>query len=229
MKRLLMATAAVMALTSTGLVAAEKAAKDQSRISAGAELKGGGAGSAQTTGSGATMKSGADVRGGAEMKSGNGAKAGADVKGSAGARGKSETTGSSAQPNAKSGAKTDTKPGARSGAPSQGRDGASGRATTGQGAAGSAGVSVNLTQQQKTRIRTTVVQSSTAPKVERSKIKFSLNVGTVVPRTSVRLVTVPPTLAAIHPGWRGYLYFVVADEIVVVHPRTLAIVAIVAV
>jgi hypothetical protein len=73
-----------------------------------------------------------------------------------------------------------------------------------------------------------VIQASKAPKVERSKIKFSLNVGTAVPR-SFRLVAVPPTLVEIHPRWRGYLYFVVADEIIIVNPRTHEIVAIVAV
>ena len=50
-----------------------------------------------------------------------------------------------------------------------------------------------LTTEQKTKIRTTVLQSSSAPKVSRSSINFNISVGTVVPR-SVHFVTVPDTL-----------------------------------
>ena len=34
-------------------------------------------------------------------------------------------------------------------------------------------------------------------------------------------VTVPETLVEIHPAWRGYSYFIVDDEIIIVEPRTL--------
>jgi hypothetical protein len=85
----------------------------------------------------------------------------------------------------------------------------------GKGAAG-AGGSVNLTVEQRTKIRTTVLQGGNAPRV--NKVNFSLNVGTVVPR-SVRVVTVPPTLVEIHPQWRGFLYFVVGERIVIVDPN----------
>jgi hypothetical protein len=91
-----------------------------------------------------------------------------------------------------------------------------------------AGGSVSLTNEQKTKIRTTVIETGSAPKIERSQIHFSLNVGTVVPR-SVKVVAVPPTLVEIHPEWRGYRYFVVDDEIIIVEPRTLRIVAVVVV
>jgi hypothetical protein len=92
--------------------------------------------------------------------------------------------------------------------------------TTGQ-AARPAGGAVTLTTEQKTKLRTTVVAK--APKV--TNVNFSISVGTVVPR-SVRLVAVPPTLIEIHPAWRGYQYFVYADEIIIVEPRTLKIVAV---
>ena len=91
-----------------------------------------------------------------------------------------------------------------------------GRATAKSGG----GASVNLTTEQKTKIRTTVMQSSSAPKVSRSSINFNISVGTVVPR-SVHFVSVPSTLVEIHPAWRGYSYFVVDDEIIIVEPRTL--------
>ena len=47
----------------------------------------------------------------------------------------------------------------------------------------------------------------------------------MVPR-SVQFVTVPATLVEIHPAWRGYSYFIVDDEIIIVEPRTLKIVAV---
>jgi hypothetical protein len=93
---------------------------------------------------------------------------------------------------------------------------------TAQGQAKSGG-SVALTTEQKTKIRSTVLTKN-APRV--TNVNFSLNVGTVVPRT-VRLVTVPPTLVEIHPAWRGFLYFVHEDEIVIVEPGTLKIVTII--
>jgi hypothetical protein len=34
--------------------------------------------------------------------------------------------------------------------------------------------------------------------------------------TSVRVVEVAPTLVEIHPEWRGHMYFVVGDEIIIV-------------
>ena len=55
------------------------------------------------------------------------------------------------------------------------------------------GANATLTTEQKTKIRTTVIQSSNAPKVSRSSINFNINVGTVVPR-SVKFVTVSPTI-----------------------------------
>ena len=63
----------------------------------------------------------------------------------------------------------------------------------------STGASVNLTSEQKTKIRTSVIQSSSAPKVSRSSINFNISVGTVVPR-SVHFVTVPATLVEISSG-----------------------------
>ena len=61
-----------------------------------------------------------------------------------------------------------------------------------------------------------------------TNVNFSINVGTVVPRT-VRVVAVPPPLIEIHPAWRGYMYFVHGDEIIVVEPDTLRIVAVLSV
>lgn len=82
---------------------------------------------------------------------------------------------------------------------------------------------VSLTTEQKTTIRKTVLTSS-APRV--SKVDFDIRVGVAVPRT-VRFAPVPATLITIEPEWRGYDYFVYADEIIIVNPRTLEIIAVV--
>jgi len=46
-----------------------------------------------------------------------------------------------------------------------------------------------------------------------------------VPR-SVHFVALPPVLVSIEPEWRGYRYFVYNDEIVIIDPATLRIVAV---
>ena len=78
-----------------------------------------------------------------------------------------------------------------------------------------------LTVEQRTQLREKVIP--TGPKV--SNINFSLNVGTVVPRT-VLVAEVPPVIIDIHPEWRGYRYFVVNDRIIIVERETLRIVAV---
>lgn len=82
--------------------------------------------------------------------------------------------------------------------------------------------SVNLTTQQRTMVRERVLTSN-APRV--ANVNFAINVGTVVPST-VHVVDVPPTIVEIRPEWRGYRYFVHNDEIIIVEPRTLKIVAV---
>lgn len=80
---------------------------------------------------------------------------------------------------------------------------------------------VSLTTEQKTTIRNTVITSG--PKV--TNINFDISVGTVVPRT-VRVAPVPATLISIEPSWRGHMYFIHGDEIIIVDARTLKIVAV---
>ena len=96
---------------------------------------------------------------------------------------------------------------------------------TAQQGSGMTSSNVSLTTEQKTTIRSKVLTSS-APRV--TNVNFDIRVGTVVPRT-VRVAPVPVTLIEIEPRWRGYMYFVYADEIIIVEPRTLEIVAVLAV
>lgn len=70
-----------------------------------------------------------------------------------------------------------------------------------------------LTTEQKTRVRERVLHGGSAPRV--TNVNFSIHVGTVVPR-SVKVVALPPILVEYYPAYRGYLYFVVEDEIIIV-------------
>lgn len=94
-----------------------------------------------------------------------------------------------------------------------------------QGQRTGAGGAVTLTTEQRTHIRETVLRGGNAPRV--SKVNFSISVGTAVPR-SVKVVTVPTVIVDIHPEWRGFLYFVYEEEIIIVD-RNHHIVAILAV
>jgi hypothetical protein len=129
--------------------------------------------------------------------------------------------GSAQQPSTQpKGPDTAQQPGVRPKSSAQ-QPGAQPAPTTGQATA-PASAAVNLTADQKTQIRTTVLTAN-APRA--TNVNFSVGVGTVVPQT-VKLVAVPDVLIRIHPAWRGYMYFVVRDEIIVVEPRTLKIVAV---
>jgi Protein of unknown function (DUF1236) len=97
------------------------------------------------------------------------------------------------------------------------------RATVGQGAAGTRATG-NLTSEKRTQIHETIIHQRNAPRVNR--VNFDISVGARVPR-SVRFVALPQTIVEIEPAWRGFEYFMVGDEIVIVDPRSLEIVAVV--
>jgi hypothetical protein len=89
---------------------------------------------------------------------------------------------------------------------------------------GSTNVNVNLTTEQRTKIHSIIVSERSAPRV--AHVDFDVHVGTVVPRGKVKLVALPTTIVEIEPSWRGFEYFLVGEEIVVVDPATLRIVAV---
>ena len=93
----------------------------------------------------------------------------------------------------------------------QGKDQGQRQPSQAQGQQGQSGASATLTTEQRTRIRETVISSG--PKV--SSVNFSLSVGTVVPRT-VTVVAVPAIIVEVYPQYRGLLYFVVGDQIIIV-------------
>jgi hypothetical protein len=87
--------------------------------------------------------------------------------------------------------------------------------------------SVQLDDQQRTKISQTIRQKDVnIRRVSRSEINFTINVGAVVPRT-VTLYPLPAPIIAVVPAYRGYLYIVVDDQLLIIHPQTLEIVAVI--
>jgi Protein of unknown function (DUF1236) len=137
---------------------------------------------------------------------------------------KEQTTGQGQREQAPTQAQPQRQPGqAQPGQAQQGQP-QQGQAQQGQAQQGQTGGSVTLTTEQRTKIRQTVLVAG-APRV--SSVNFALAVGTAVP-TTVRVVEVAPVLVEIHPEWRGFFYFVVGDEIIIVD-RNHRIVAVLAV
>jgi hypothetical protein len=87
------------------------------------------------------------------------------------------------------------------------------------------GMNVQLSEQQRTQIRETVINAQGAPRV--SNVNFDVAVGTMIPRGTIQIVPVPETLVRIEPRWHGFLYFVYENEVVIVNPRDMRIVAVV--
>lgn len=83
-----------------------------------------------------------------------------------------------------------------------------------------------LNDQQRTKISASIRDQKGLKRVERTSINFTINVGTVVPRT-IGLVPLPAPIYAVVPAYRGYLYILVGDELLIVHPRTYEIVAVI--
>jgi hypothetical protein len=81
-----------------------------------------------------------------------------------------------------------------------------------------------LSEEQRTQIRRTVINARGAPRV--GHVDFDVSVGTTIPRGRVHIVPIPETLVQIDPGWSGFLYFVYEDEVVIVDPNDMTIVAI---
>jgi Protein of unknown function (DUF1236) len=93
--------------------------------------------------------------------------------------------------------------------------------------ANASGMNVRLNDEQRTQIRTTMIEAHGAPRVDH--VNFDVTVGTVVPRSGIRIVPVPASLARIQPAWRGFRYFVYEQEVIIVNPHGMKIVAVVTV
>ncbi|MBI4273575.1 MAG: DUF1236 domain-containing protein [Rhizobiales bacterium] len=106
--------------------------------------------------------------------------------------------------------------------PKAGQAPAKQQSTTGQGPAGSSGAS--LTTEQRTKITTIIKQKRVKPV---TNVTFAISVGAVVP-AAVHFYPLPIEVVEVYPEWRGYLFVLVGDEILVIHPRTHIIVAVLA-
>jgi hypothetical protein len=83
-------------------------------------------------------------------------------------------------------------------------------------------VRVDLNDRDRTRIRDVIVRRH-IPRA--SNVDFDLRVGTVIPRR-VQLISVPEEVVRIHPRFRRDRIFIANDEIVIVDPVTLRIIAV---
>ena len=114
----------------------------------------------------------------------------------------------------------------RDGMKAEGRDGKNaaegGRMENRTTTTGQAGAGARLTTEQRTRISTVIRDQHVAPV---GNVNFAVSVGTRVPR-EIGFHPLPQEIVTIYPDWRGYEFFLVRDEIVVVDPRTLEIVAV---
>ena len=85
-----------------------------------------------------------------------------------------------------------------------------------QSSSSNVSVSASLNQTQRTRVSESIARLNVAPI---NNVNFSLSVGTVVPR-DVRFQPIPADVVEILPQYRGYSFFVVRDDIVIVEPWT---------
>ena len=97
-----------------------------------------------------------------------------------------------------------------------------GSETRTQTTTGQAGAGAKLSTEQRTKITSVIREQHVAPV---NNVNFSISVGTRVPR-EVSFHPLPAQIVTIYPEWRGYEFFLVRDQIVVVDPRTLEIVAV---
>ena len=88
---------------------------------------------------------------------------------------------------------------------------------------GQAGGGAKLSTEQRSRITTVIRNEHVAPI---NNADFAISVGARVPRERISLRPLPSEVVTIYPEWRGYEFFLVRDEIIVVDPRTLEIVAV---
>jgi hypothetical protein len=105
----------------------------------------------------------------------------------------------------------------------QGKTGVNGSERSGQ-SRGSSGASVNLSQDQRTRIHA-VVAKEHAPRFSGSE-HFDITVGARVPR-DVHIAVLPEDIVTIVPEYRGFDYVLVGDSILIIDPATLEIVAVI--
>ena len=92
------------------------------------------------------------------------------------------------------------------------------------GRAGSAGGrSVELSERQRTQIKGLIVKGRNVPRVNSSN--FSVAVGSAVPR-DVHVAPLPPDVIRVVPEYRGFDYVVVRDQLLIIDPDTMKVIAV---
>ena len=84
---------------------------------------------------------------------------------------------------------------------------------------------VNISHEQRTRVTTIIRERHVRPV---TNVNFSISVGTIVP-TEVVLVPLPVEVVQIVPDFRGFFFFLVGSQIVIVHPHTHQIATVIAI
>jgi hypothetical protein len=120
------------------------------------------------------------------------------------------------------------RPGANGSQERVGQDQDRGKAVPGQaqqnGAAGrSGGAAVQLSQDQRTKIKDVVVRDRNVARVNNAN--FSMSVGARVPK-DIHVSVLPPEVVTIVPEYRGFEYVLVGDQLLIIDPDTMEIVAI---
>ncbi len=86
------------------------------------------------------------------------------------------------------------------------------------------GAPAALSTEHHTQFRETIRSERVAPL---NDVRFSVTIGEAIPRT-VHLNRLPPRILKYAPQYRRYEYILVGDDILIVDPRTLRIVAVIA-
>jgi hypothetical protein len=81
----------------------------------------------------------------------------------------------------------------------------------------------SLSTEHHAQFRETIRSEKVAPL---NDVRFSVTIGEAIPRT-VHLNMLPPRILEYAPQYRGYEYILVGDDILIVDPRTLRIVAVI--
>ncbi len=93
---------------------------------------------------------------------------------------------------------------------------------TAQSSSTNVNASVSINDQQRTRVTQSISRLNVQPV---NNVNFALTVGTSVPR-DIRLQTLPSEVVEVVPQYRGYSFFMVRDEIIIVEPSTYQIVTV---
>jgi hypothetical protein len=87
----------------------------------------------------------------------------------------------------------------------------------------SGGANVQLSEQQRTQIKDVIVKDRNVARVAHAD--FDVRVGVTVPR-SVHIAVLPPEVVRIVPEYRDFEYVVIGDQLLIIDPHSLEVVAI---